>query len=46
MKKVIYNFLYNTKFTNYEIKNFKLKSIMSRQLPYEIETIAENLYVP
>ena len=28
------------------MKKFKLKSVMSRQFPYKIETVAENLYVP
>ena len=46
MKKFKYNFLYNIEFANNKTKQFKLKSVMSRQFPYKIETVAENLYVP
>lgn len=46
MKKTIYNFLYNTIVPNHKTKKIKVKSITSRQFPYEIEVIAENLNVP
>ncbi|WP_330615571.1 PQQ-dependent sugar dehydrogenase [Romboutsia sp. 1001713B170131_170501_G6] len=43
---MIFNVLYNTIFRNHNKDNIKTKSITSRQIPYEIEVIAENLYVP
>nr|WP_195940763.1 PQQ-dependent sugar dehydrogenase [Romboutsia sp. 1001713B170131_170501_G6] len=46
MKNMIFNVLYNTIFRNHNKDNIKTKSITSRQIPYEIEVIAENLYVP
>lgn len=46
MKNMIFNVLYNTIFRNHNKDNIKIKSITSRQIPYEIEIIAENLYVP
>lgn len=46
MKNMIFNVLYNTIFRNHNKDNIKIKSIASRQIPYEIEVIAENLYVP
>lgn len=46
MKKIIYNILYNTIFRGRNAANFKIKAITSRQFPYEIEVIAEKLYVP
>ena len=46
MKKTIYNFLYDTIVPNRKTKKIKAKSITSRQFPYEIEVIAENLNVP
>ena len=44
MKKIIYNFLSNTIFPNH--KNKKIKPLKSRQFPYKIEIVAENLNVP
>ena len=46
MKKTIYNFLYNKIVPNSKTKKIKLKSITSRQFPYETEVIAEKLNVP
>ncbi|WP_343101960.1 PQQ-dependent sugar dehydrogenase [Romboutsia sp. MSSM.1001216sp_RTP31141st1_G3_RTP31141_220114] len=46
MKNKIFSVLYNTIFRNHNKNNIKIKSIASRQIPYEIEVIAENLYVP
>lgn len=46
MKKIIYNILCNMKFSGRNAANVKAKIITSRQFPYEIEVIAENLYVP
>lgn len=46
MKNMIFNVLYNTIFRNHNKDNIKIKSITSRQIPYEIEVIAKNLYVP
>lgn len=46
MKKTIYNFLYNKIVPNSKTKKIKLKSITSRQFPYEIEVIGEKLSIP
>ena len=46
MKKIIYNILHNIILRGRNVANVKVKSITSRQFPYEIEVIAENLYVP
>lgn len=44
MGKIIYNILSNIIFHGRNVT--KVKAIISRQVPYEIEVIAENLYVP
>lgn len=46
MKKIIYNFLSNTIFPNHKNKKIKIKPLKSRQFPYKIEIVAENLNVP
>jgi Glucose/sorbosone dehydrogenases len=46
MKKTIYNILSNMIFRGRNAANIKEKAITSRQFSYEIEVIAENLYVP
>lgn len=46
MKKIVYNILYKIISRDDNTDNVKEKSITSRQLPYEIEVVAENLYVP
>lgn len=46
MKKIISNLFHKTIFHNRNMTNIKIKSIKSRQLPYNIEVIAENLNVP
>lgn len=46
MKKIIYDILSNMIFRGRSAANVKAKIITSRQFPYEIEVIAENLYVP
>ncbi len=46
MKKIISNIFNKTIFHNHNMNNIKVKSITSRQFPYEIEVIAENLNVP
>lgn len=46
MKKIIYNIFHKTIFPNPNRKNIKIKSIKSRQSPYNVEVIAENLNVP
>lgn len=46
MKKIIRNILYNIIFPNHKSSKVKVKSIMSRQFPYDIEVIANKLYVP
>ena len=46
MKNKIFNVLYNTIFRNHNKDNIKINPTSSRQIPYEIEIIAENLYVP
>ncbi|OOM76438.1 soluble aldose sugar dehydrogenase YliI precursor [Clostridium puniceum] len=46
MKKITLNILSNMIFRSHNEVKVKRKSIISRQFPYEIEVIAENLYVP
>lgn len=46
MKKRTYNISYNTIFPTYKEKKLKTISFKSRQFPYKIEVIAENLDVP
>lgn len=46
MKKLFYNILHNMLFSNRNTTNIKVKKIKSRQFPYTIEVIAENLSVP
>lgn len=46
MKKRTYNISYNTIFPTYKEKKLKTTSFKSRQFPYKIEVIAENLNVP
>lgn len=46
MKKKFYDILYNMICRGRNVFSFKMKSIKTRQFPYEIEIIAENLYVP
>lgn len=46
MKKLFYNILHNMLFSNRNTTNIKVKKIKSRQFPYTIEVIAENLPVP
>ncbi|MDW8801501.1 PQQ-dependent sugar dehydrogenase [Clostridium sp. A1-XYC3] len=46
MKKTIYNIFSNMIFRGRNEANIKVKAITSRQFPYKIEVIAENLYVP
>ena len=46
MKKIISNIFNKTIFHNHNMNNIKVKSITSRQFPYEIEVIAEKLNVP
>ncbi|MHC1685903.1 MAG: sorbosone dehydrogenase family protein [Clostridiaceae bacterium] len=46
MNRTIYRFLYNIAFNRGDAISVKEKSITSRQFPYEIEVIAEKLYVP
>lgn len=46
MKKIIFNILSSRLFPNSYIANVKEPAIPSRQFPYEIEVVAENLYVP
>lgn len=46
MKRLFHNILYNIIFSNRNTTKFKAKKINSRQFPYEIEIIAENLSVP
>ncbi len=46
MKKIIHNILYNIIFPNHKSAKVKVKSITSRQFPYDIEVIADKLYVP
>jgi glucose/arabinose dehydrogenase len=46
MKKAIYNILFNMIFSGHNAAKNKENTIASRQFPYEIKVIAENLYVP
>lgn len=46
MKKIISNIFHKTILHKEKINNIKIKSIKSRQFPYNIEIIAENLNVP
>lgn len=46
MKKIIYSFFYNKIFRNINAERVKRKARSSRQFPYRIEVVAENLYVP
>ena len=46
MKKIIYNIFHKTIFHDHNRNNIKIKSIKSRQSPYNAEVIAENLNVP
>ncbi|SHJ96411.1 Glucose/arabinose dehydrogenase, beta-propeller fold [Clostridium cavendishii DSM 21758] len=46
MKKIIYNSLYNIIFRNSNIAKVKLKVISARQIPYNVQIVAENLYIP
>ncbi|GKX68151.1 PQQ-dependent sugar dehydrogenase [Inconstantimicrobium mannanitabidum] len=46
MNRMVYNFLVNMTFDNSDVVNVKERSITSRQFPYEVKVIAENLYVP
>lgn len=46
MRKIIYNFLSSMRFYKHNVSNVKVKLMISRQFPYKIEVIAENLYVP
>lgn len=46
MKKTIHNILYNIIFPRRNKANISIKTSKSRQFPYEIQVIAENLSVP
>lgn len=46
MKRLFHSILYNMIFSNRNTNKIKAKKINSRQFPYEIEVIAENLSVP
>jgi glucose/arabinose dehydrogenase len=46
MKRKIYNVLSNMILRGDKASKAKAKVIISRELPYEVEVIAENLYVP
>ena len=46
MKKITYNVLSNRMFRGRNGAKIKVKAMTSRQFPYEIEVIAENLFVP
>lgn len=46
MKKIIYHIFSNKIFRNSNAANVKGKVIGLRQFPYEIEVVADNLYVP
>ena len=46
MKKITFNILSNMIFRGRDVGKNKAKAITSRQFPYEIKVIAENLYVP
>ena len=46
MKKITFNILSNIIFRSRNVDKIKAKAFTSRQFPYEIEVVAENLYVP
>lgn len=46
MKKIVSKILSRIAFCNRNIPHVKVKKITSRQFPYDIEIVAENLYVP
>lgn len=46
MKRLVYNFLSSMVYGNDNTTNLNLIARSSRQLPYEIEIVAENIYVP
>ena len=46
MKKLILNILYAIIFSNHNFAHVKVTSIMSRQFPYDIQVVADKLYVP
>lgn len=46
MNRMVYNFLVNMAFDDRNVVNVKEREITSRQFPYEVKVIAENLYVP
>lgn len=46
MKKIFYNIWHNIIYHNRNNSKVKIKSITSRQFPYDMEVIAENLSVP
>lgn len=46
MKKIISNIFHKTIFHDHNRNNIKIKPIKSRQSPYNVEVIAENLNVP
>lgn len=46
MNRMVYNFLVKMAFNNRDVVNVKERAITSRQFPYEVKIIAENLYVP
>lgn len=46
MKKAIHNILFNMIFSGHNVAKTKGNVIGSRQFPYEIKVITENLYVP
>lgn len=46
MKKIIHNILYNIIFPNHKLAKVKVRSITSKQFPYDIGVIADKLYVP
>lgn len=46
MKKIIHNFVMNKIFCRGNVAKVRVKETTSRQFPYKIEVIAENLYVP
>lgn len=46
MKKIIYNVLSNIMLRGHNADNVKVRVVTSSEFPYEIQIIAENLYVP
>ena len=46
MKKIIYNVLSNIMLRGHNAGNVKVRVVTSSEFPYEIQIIAENLYVP